>query len=324
MSQNYAVNAEEQSGCSKICSFFYNKSNGTVMGRTGKSWALILLFYAIYYACLAGFFISMLTVFLKFTVPVDSPTLTGHQSLLKMSPGMGFKPQPDVRSTLIRFDPGNAKSYKPYVDDLKETFNKYTNFTAEERKQIFNNGPCKDSSKKFAQDNLQSYKERKVCGFPLATLGANCQSANGFGFPAGKPCVFIHINKVYGWLPEIASTTQNDVHVQCKGENPADVENLGKVVYSPSVDVKENVTDASGNKKEMSVNKGVIYSSYFPFMAQKAYRSPLVSLTFPEIKKQTVVLVQCQLSNVKNMKFDKPLRLGMVRFELLIESNKSA
>lgn len=48
---------------SAVSQFFYDSNAGTVMGRTGRSWAKILLFYAIYYSFLAIiFFVSLETM----------------------------------------------------------------------------------------------------------------------------------------------------------------------------------------------------------------------------------------------------------------------
>lgn len=48
---------------------------------------LISLFYLIFYACLAGIFVSMLAIFLNCVIQDDVPKLTGMQSLLKLNPG---------------------------------------------------------------------------------------------------------------------------------------------------------------------------------------------------------------------------------------------
>ena len=48
---------------SAVSQFFYDSNAGTVMGRTGRSWAKILLFYTIYYSFLAIiFFVSLETI----------------------------------------------------------------------------------------------------------------------------------------------------------------------------------------------------------------------------------------------------------------------
>lgn len=316
MSTDYDADTEQSSFSRKmgeIGNFFHNRETGKIMGRTGRSWGLILLFYTVYYFCLASFFIIMLLVFLLGTVPKDKPTLTGQQSLLKMSPGLGFRPQPDVRNTLIRFDPGNPKTYGIYVQHIQGFVDSYNKVNAWENINIINNGKiCSDSSEGFARDNLLKYKQRRVCKFPLSSLGENCQSANGFGYPNGQPCVLLKLNRVFGWLPEIINNASNNVQIVCQGENPGDRENLGKVDYFPGVDVK----DGNSTKR-----RGVFYSSYFPYLGQTGYRSPLVGVVFGQIKRKVVVMVECRVENVANAVVNKMARLGLVRFELLIEGN---
>lgn len=52
--------------------------------------ALIFLYYCVYYACLAGFWIGMLSCFLYGVIDTRVPTRTGMQSLLKLNPGNAY------------------------------------------------------------------------------------------------------------------------------------------------------------------------------------------------------------------------------------------
>ena len=217
----------------------------------------------------------MLMAFLRGTVPADRPSLTGKQSLLKLSPGMCFNPQPDERSSLIRFNPASPNSYASYVQDLERLFDKYENLSSSERANQFSEGPCSDSGIDFAKKNLEKYKDGMVCGYLLFVLGPNCQRHNQFGYANGWPCVLVRINKVFGWLPE-TNGTSSDVLVNCTGENSADRESLGAIAIQPGW--KRGVAESRGEAV------GVIYSSYFPFFGQKGYRAPLLALSFNNIK----------------------------------------
>ena len=69
--------------------FIYDPNNGTVLSRTPKSWALITIFYTIYYSCLAAFWYVCLLIFFS-TLPeaAEGPKWQQENSLIGINPGM--------------------------------------------------------------------------------------------------------------------------------------------------------------------------------------------------------------------------------------------
>lgn len=51
-------------------------------------------------------------------------------------------------------------------------------------------------------DFKQVRQPNDVCVVNLDQFGP-CSQANGYGYPKGKPCIFLKLNKIYGWTPEI-------------------------------------------------------------------------------------------------------------------------
>lgn len=120
----------------------------------------------------------------------------------------------------------------------------------------------------------------------------DCTLAKKFGYPEGKPCIFLKLNKIYNWLPsfytreeelpaympeslktEIKKTdyNQNFVWVSCQGENPADLENLG----------------SSSSIKYFSLGgKPGFLGNFFPFTNVKGYLQPLVAVQFTGVKSE--------------------------------------
>ena len=68
--------------------FLYDPDNGTVLSRTPKSWALITIFYTIYYSCLAAFWYVCLLIFFQ-TLPDAAlgPKWQQEGSLIGINPG---------------------------------------------------------------------------------------------------------------------------------------------------------------------------------------------------------------------------------------------
>ncbi|XP_013412380.1 sodium/potassium-transporting ATPase subunit beta [Lingula anatina] len=282
--------------------FLWNPARKEFLGRDGWSWGRIGLFYLIFYSGLAGFFAINLSVFI-YTLDKDTPRLSGDSSITTNFPGIGFRPIPDIRTTLIRFEQGKPSTYKAYVDHIQATLRDYENDRQE--------------SEQF--DSCQSTRPRdKICKFLVDDLGEECTYRKDFGYDLGKPCILLKINKLFGWEPEMytpgsdeasgiqnstgVSLTEDNVQVYCEGENPADRENIGPIVYYPS---------AGFHKK------------YFPFTNQEGYRQPIVMAQFTKPQAGRLIQVVCKLvaKNIPNeeRQLDSMHKEGSVHFELLVD-----
>ena len=79
-------------GWDRIRYAFHNPEKGEYCSRTPKSWLLIILFYIVFYACLAGIWFGFLQVFFL-TLSDDEPKWqAGKGGLIGKSPGLGLKP----------------------------------------------------------------------------------------------------------------------------------------------------------------------------------------------------------------------------------------
>lgn len=165
--------------------FLYNKDgeNGEVqvMGRNGKSWAKITVFFLIFYGCLAGFFASMLAIFMT-TVP---PREEGPKMTRYLAGKQGLVPVPFYEIK----DYGNEK--ESYVDKINKLLQ-----------------PYKDAleSDDYNQNCTESEREKgsKPCAMDLSSLGPCYSNDTDFeyGYDEEKPCIFMKINRVYKWVPE--------------------------------------------------------------------------------------------------------------------------
>lgn len=279
--------------------FVWNSEEKKFLGRGARSWGEIGLFYLVYYSCLAGFFVGMLAVFYQ-TIDSDRPKLTGDSSLLKGNPGMGFQPMPDVEYTLVRFRYDN-ESYMPHVESIKKVLKSYIQEAAQSTTAV----DCKG----------QPAPEGQACRVDVAALTSACNESNHFGFKDRQPCVLLRLNKIFDWKPvEYTDDTVNStgaskelkdkiladpkmIYIDCIGENPADVDNIGEIQYYPEQGFRHY---------------------YYPFINQKNYMSPLVFVKFMNPPKNIALMVECR-ALAPNIYYDKAEKEGGVHFELLMD-----
>jgi len=314
--------------------FLYNKNEGTVMGRTGSSWAKIGVFYLIFYSFLAGFFAVMMAIFLQTLDFNFSPTYTpsphkdgsGGGSLLQ-NPALGFQPTPrkkNVESTLIWYrsaDLDDVEYWTSTLDKFIEPYERGRNSSGQHMVSCSEDDPANE-----AEDD-------RVCNFQDLWLGEHCQKNEAWGYRLNQPCVLLKLNKMINWKPDVYTsldelpsempedlrthitelTGQNDnkvpkiVWVSCQGENPADREYIGPINYMPV--------------------RG-FHSYYFPYRKTpesvkkdkegKGYLSPLVSVAFMNPQPYVLINIECR-AWAKNIKHDRGNRLGLVHFELLLD-----
>jgi sodium/potassium-transporting ATPase subunit beta len=291
--------------CSQKCDDFmksiWNSDKKEFIGRTGGSWAKIGAFYLIFYSCLAGFFAIMLVGFFS-TIDDKAPTQQGMYSLIKMNPGMGFRPMVNVESTLIKFKQGVEKSYAEHIKNIEETLAIY------KKQDELNVVDCEQ----------RNPKKKEVCSFNLDDLRGVCTKEQDYGYKNGTPCVLLKVNKVYGWMPQPfdneSLTDLDDQHAQdakeklkdrinsnfigvtCEGENEGDADNVYNVDYFPP--------------------NGFSYK-FYPYYNYDNYRPPLVFVKL-EVRKGALIQVWCKLW-AKNIKHHKNDKAGSTHFELLVD-----
>ncbi|XP_058808799.1 sodium/potassium-transporting ATPase subunit beta-2-like [Phymastichus coffea] len=290
--------------------FLYNSETGQVMGRTGSSWAKILIFYLIFYIVLAAFFGGMLAVFYQ-TLDNRQPKWQLDASLIGSNPGLGFRPMPpesNVESTLIWYKASDIGNYRHWTNALN----------------VFLEGYNKTGVGAHNQENrmICEYGKPPVQGKVCDVLVADwrpCTRSNSYNYHKSAPCIFLKLNKIFGWLPAFYNDTStlpknmpNDlknhiasqkpverdtIWVSCEGENPADVENIGPINYIP--------------------RRG-FPGYYFPFKNDPGYLSPLVAVFFEKPKYGVLINIECK-AWAKNIIHDRFEKRGSVHFELMID-----
>ncbi|XP_053565796.1 sodium/potassium-transporting ATPase subunit beta-3 [Bombina bombina] len=166
--------------------FIYNPRSGEFMGRTASSWALILLFYLVFYGFLAGLFTLTMWVMLQ-TLDDSVPKYRDRVS----SPGLMISPKSSGLE--ITFNKNDPKSYSEFVRTLHSFLLPYN-----DTKQA-KNKPCTPGLY-FDQDGPD---QKESCQFNRSSLGlcSGIDDAN-FGYSEGNPCVIVKMNRIIGLKPE--------------------------------------------------------------------------------------------------------------------------
>ena len=208
-----AIRPPERKGAEAYTYLLYDPKNGTILTRTPKSWGLIILFYCIYYSCLAAFWLACMKIFLTIQIqdPTEinnaKPTWTMEKSIIGVRPGIGMRPlqtYEEVDSGIFELDLADVKDemteeYKKFkvknmIDDeenkyIMENFlmdvkgSKGYAYRAKQFFQVYANNKANKVGKKCGDDDEDEFGYRKdgidFCQFDTSELGA-CEN-----FPCG-------------------------------------------------------------------------------------------------------------------------------------------
>jgi len=303
----------DRSGMEAFKYMLWNPDTGEVLTRTPLSWVKIIVFYIIYYSCLAAFWIACLQVFFL-TIPEQEPRWLLSESIIGVNPGVGLRPkQTDklIDSSIFIFDQADVET-APTDDDGEGNLNA----DAVKRMENF-----------MAKNSNTTNLVTPV--FDTDTLGSCAESPYGYMPVNGKvePCLFLKLNKIYGWKPygvnladldsptyadmtdelktkirETEGTTGNatNVYMDCKGRYDADREAL-TLTYFPE-------------------NQG-LPMKYFPF-AGGNYQSPLVAVKISSTSIGQLLHIECRawFHDVKHVTKDKE---GLIQFEVQIKDSSA-
>jgi len=257
-------------GCSNFGAFLYDKQTGKVMGREGGSWAKIGLFYVLLYSFLAGYFSIMMFVFLTTVNPSEKiglkdagPKLTQY---LVGSPGL----------TLVNELPTPFDKTKG-VDEFVAATDKYL--------LGYNQS---SSIGKCPTDSATGYEGDEACQFDTSLLGPCAGAAAGnadYGYSSAQPCVFIKMNKIWGWVPD-SDGGKVFLKLACTGE----------------VDVYP---------------EGGYLKSAFPYLGQKGFQNPPVAVRVKDASKKQLIQCKLQGKGIKIAGSYNPQRaFGQIEFEI--------
>jgi len=308
----------------------YNPETGEILTRTPLSWAKIIIFYIIYYSCLAGFWAACLFIFFVTIPPRDhGPKWQQDWGPIGVNPGVGLRPGPtDARidsqmfflkradKNMSHSEEGEGDLNIDYAERMKKNIENYY-------MKKYKDGKYEDHSelKACSKNEKRMPGDINNCKFDFSTLGECKDYPHGFvnnGKENIEPCVFLKLNKIFGWEPEPLNYTEalaeedmttelkniikdeedkNQIWFDCRGRFPADSEAL-KMTFFPK-------------------SQGIPLK-YFPFQGGY-YEPPLVAVKIHlnEANVGQLIHVECRAwyEGVKHETRDKS---GMVMFEVIL------
>jgi len=240
-----AIRPPERKGAEAYTYILYDPKNGTILTRTPKSWGLIILFYCIYYSCLAAFWLACMKIFLTIQIQDPSaidnakPTWTMDKSIIGVRPGIGMRPlqtYEEVDSGIFDLDLADVKNemiteYQEYktknlIDDDENKYimenylmnvkgSKGYAYRAFQFFQVYENNKKAGRGKICGPTDLDKKGYRKdgvdFCQFDTDSLGPCKQFPYGYSKGGFKPCVFVKMNRIMGLKPApITNNTQDE------------------------------------------------------------------------------------------------------------------
>ncbi|NXU80370.1 AT1B1 ATPase, partial [Oreotrochilus melanogaster] len=240
----------------------------------------ILLFYVIFYGCLAGIFIGTIQVMLL-TISEFEPKYQDRVA----PPGLTQVPQ--VLKTEISFSASDPKSYELYVKGLDKFLKDYN---AEEQAESIMFEDCGDFPADYKERGpySEAQGQKKVCRFKREWL-ENCSGLNdpSYGYKYGKPCILVKLNRIIGFRPKASTSSLSKLAL------PPFPNVLGAFVLC-----REEDEDKVGTVEYYGIGGlagfGLQYYPYYGKLLQPRYLQPVVAVQFTNLTYDMEVRVECR------------------------------
>nr|AZT78974.1 sodium/potassium-transporting ATPase subunit beta 1 subunit [Lateolabrax maculatus] len=262
--------------------FIWNSEKKEFLGRTGSSWFKILLFYVIFYGCLAGIFIGTIQALLL-TLSNYKPTYQDRVA----PPGLSHTPRSDKSE--IAFSKSDESTYKKYTDSMKTFLEQYN---ADRQSDQMKFEDCGNTPQPYKDRGTleNDVGQRKACRFSKVFLDVcSGDSDPTFGFKEGKPCIIVKLNRIVNFRPKAPSDNQslpeplqgkaqpNLIPIYCKNKRDEDDGKIGEIKY-------------------FGLGEGfpLQYYPYYGKLVHPQYLQPLVAIKFTNLTVGEELRIECK------------------------------
>jgi len=336
----------DRTGCEAFLYMLCDPQKGTILTRTPCSWLKIIVFYIIYYSCLATFWIICLFIF-GLTLPdvMDGPKWQMYDGLIGDKPGVGIRPRQSdafIHSQMIRLQSGDQNQIPSHPEGEGSTNADYAARVHTFFERYMKSPAPPDPVVDPYLDDPYRFKGYKAFD-PKTTLGPCGSFPYGYVGEHVKPCIYIKLNKIWGWQPSpvqcdeyyrgsydydyecppslrrhlnsaaAMEAGEENIWIDCQGRNAADKEALdGRITYYPA--------------------SRAIPISYFPYLGERGadfpvgtstadvgFHPPLVAIQVdPSPHRGQLVHIECR-AYYSGVRHDSKDKLGLVQFEVQID-----
>ncbi|XP_056460350.1 sodium/potassium-transporting ATPase subunit beta-1a [Gadus chalcogrammus] len=263
--------------------FVWNSEKREFLGRTGSSWFKILLFYLIFYGCLAGIFIGTIQALLL-TLSSYTPTYQDRVA----PPGLSHTPRSEKSE--IAFNMSDKTTYEKYTKSMTNFLEKY-NPDLQVDAGKFDDCPGTPSAPIKRRDLETDKTMRRACRFSRDLLGV-CSGVTDptFGFKEGKPCLIVKLNRIVNYIPRpvqdnatlspavLARQRPNLIPLHCQNKRAGEEDLVGEIKY-------------------YGFDGGfpLQYYPYYGKLVHPQYLQPLVAIHFTNLTMKTDVRIECRV-----------------------------
>ncbi|XP_070687723.1 sodium/potassium-transporting ATPase subunit beta-1a [Pempheris klunzingeri] len=262
--------------------FLWNSEKREFLGRTGGSWFKILMFYVIFYGCLAGIFVGTIQALLL-TLSNYKPTYQDRVA----PPGLSHTPRSEKSE--IAFSKSDDTTFKKYTDSMKDLLAQYEDTRQTDQMKFEDCGitpqPYRDRGPLEKEKTM-----KKACRFSKSLLGScSGDSDPSFGFKEGKPCIIVKLNRIVNFRPRAPSNNQslpealqsraqpNLIPIYCKNKREEDEGKIGEIKY-------------------FGLGEGfpLQYYPYYGKLLHPQYLQPLVAIQFTNLTLDQELRIECR------------------------------
>lgn len=300
-------NKDSDGGWSK---FLWNSEKGEFLGRTGCSWFKIILFYVIFYLCLAGIFVGTIQALLL-TLSNYKPTYQDRVA----PPGLTHTPR--VEKSEITFSMSQETTYTKYTDSMDNLLKLYESDIQTDLSKFED---CGDAPQSYRNRGTLENDTgmRKACRFDRSWL-ENCSGDRDktYGFKEGKPCIIAKLNRIINFRPRVPSDNQsvpyplqgkvqpNVIPIFCKNKREEDSSKIGEIKYF-----------GMGQVQGFPLQ----YYPYYGKLVQPQYLQPLVAIQFANVTIGEEVRIECRVFGANIDYSEKDRYQGRFDIKLTINS----
>lgn len=289
---------QERGAWESFSRFIHNPDTGQYLGRTPLSWVQILTFYVIFYIGLAALFGGCMWAFYT-TIDLNVPKRQLSDSLIGESPGLSIRPlsSEDLEGNFIYYNAKNESQINMWIKKLNDFMEPYI-------VPVPGNNSIHCSFHRRPINN-------EICKVDL-NLFEDCSPKDLYGYRTASPCIFLKLNKIYGWEPEthllpsddmlpdmkrniisLPELNRTQIWVSCQGLTPQDRDFVKEFKYYPSG----------------------FPSYFFPYKNGDNYLSPLVAVKIVYPKANVIIGIECR-AWAKNIRYRGGIleRVGSIQF----------